>query len=260
MAVNAGTLMVGTDINHCGLHWAAVGFDNDLSAYIPAYGVWPGGGRDIVGRNASDLEIDRAVFEALTAVGQRIVDSVWMRGDTPAKVDAWVIDGGYRHKTVQRFAQQAKLPFPVVVARGYDSTKYRVNKSTLVGAPREACHMVKSSLGRFIAFDQDQWLEVSQRAWLSSVGAPGSLSVYGKDPHEHKEFATQICNERLADKVRGQTGMLYRWKVSGMHDFGDAVYNAYVGAAYSGLTTSGERRQTQRAPKRRRKKVRRIDI
>ena len=257
---DAGILVVGTDINHCGLHWAAVGFDNQLSGYIPAYGVWPGGGKDIVRRNASDIEIDRAVFEALTAMGSRLTESVFRRGESEAKIDLWVIDGGYRHATVQRYARNAKVPFPVVVARGYDSTKYRVNKSTVVGAAREQCHMVKSQYGRFIAFNQDNWLEVSQRAWLASVGAPGSLSLYGTDGLQHKPLAQQICAERLADKVKGHTGMIYRWATSGMHDWGDAIYNAYAGAAFMGLTTSGERRQTRRAPKRRRPKSRRIDI
>jgi len=254
-------LIIGTDINHCGLHWASVAFENGLSGTIPAYGVYPGGGRDIVHRNASDVEIDKAVFNALTEMANRILDSRWTRGgEAEAKIDMWIIDGGYRHATVQRFAQKAKLPFPVVVARGYDSTKYRVTKSTLVGAPREHCHMVKSQYGRFVAFDQDHWLEVAQRAWLANLGAPGSLSIYGNVPEEHREIATQICGEKLSDKVKGHASLIYKWNVSGMHDYGDAVYMAYVGAAFMGLTTGGERRQTKRTPQRRRPKIRRLDI
>jgi hypothetical protein len=144
----------------------------------------------------------------------------------------------------------------IAVARGYPADRYRPNNRNVIGEAREQCHMTEWPLGRGLAWNADYWREIAQRAWLGSVGAPGSCSLY--DGH-HKEFAQQICNEPLIEKLHGKTGTIWRWKtLPGKHDFGDAMAQAYAAAAYEGLGTG----VAQSAPKQqaRQRRVRHVSI
>ena len=95
-------------------------------------------------------------------------------------------------------------------------------------------------MGRFIAYNQHYWCEVAQRAWLGSVGAPGSCSLFKKTKGDHSEFAEQICREKLIEKFDGKAGTVWVWHSQpGWHDYGDAMYMAYVGAAWLGIGTAG---------------------
>lgn len=251
-------VIASTDINHYGLHWAVIGFRQDLTAQIIAYGNDTGAGGLIVPKNSNDIEIDKAVYKHLGRVVETIQNLHIMREGNRVKVDAFVIDGGYRMETVNRFINSYPSTIPMACAWGTDSRSYKVNKTSLIGKPKEDCHSMKAK-NKYISFNSDKWKEVAQRAWLSTIGAPGSLSVFGKSD-QHDNLANHVCAEKLLDKILSiKLGKyIYTWtKRPGKHDLGDAIYLCYVGAASKGdLTTGGVRRQTKRKPSNNKKRRR----
>ena len=254
--VEAKIIVAATDINHYGLHTAVIGFGNDQTAGVAAYMRYTGGKDGLVPRNCPEPERKRLIFEGLVEHGKQIAALPLTRGGAQVALDRWVIDGGYEHETVQRYVRGAgqNLGFPVLVARGFGFDRYRPQGKGRIGPAREQCHRAESGLGRFIAFNADYWREVAQRAWLGSVGAPGSLSLF--DGPNHREFSEQICREKLIEKLRGKAGYVWRWHSQpGWHDYGDAVYMAYVGAAEWGIETHGRRVIRKKAAPLRKPKV-----
>ena len=247
VAADTAFITAATDVNHYGLHWAAIGFRGDMTGQVARYGVHGGRRGGLVPKNVPEQERDRLIFEALTAHGERLANMTFDDKGDGRKLDLWLIDGGYAHATVQRYAQNVRLPFPVMVSRGYGFANYRPFGKSMVGKPKECCHMAKSDLGRWVAFNADYWREVMQRAWLGLVDAPGSLSLFcGKN---HTEIADQVCRERLVEKMQGRTGIVWKWNTApGWHDYGDALYMCYVAAAWLGLSATGVPR-----PRRKRK-------
>jgi hypothetical protein len=111
------------------------------------------------------------------------------------------------------------------------------------------CHRTQWPLGKGIAWQSDYWHEVSQRAWLGSIGAPGACSLFAG---HHREFAEHVAAQRLAEKLEGKMGTVWRWlRQPGRNDWGDALAMAYMGAAVAGIGTGGAVRQPQRNTRKR---------
>ena len=148
---------------------------------------------------------------------------------------------------VRRFIETAgrTIGIPCCMARGFSADKYRPYGKNVVGKPREQTHQTTSEVaGRFVAFNADYWREVSQRGWLATPGAPGSLSLFAG---RHVEFAEQICREKLLEKLQGQYGPVWRWGTApGWHDYGDAVTMCYVAACWQGVGTQAAAPMRQR--------------
>lgn len=234
----ARLIVAATDVNHYGLHFAAAAFAQDQTAWMAWYGRHDNGGHGIVPASCPEQEAKRRVFEALVIHGQAMATMPLTRAGQPVRIGLWLIDAGYMPDVVRRYVEGPgrTLGVPLLAARGYGFDKYRPTPKNCIGAPREGCHMGESQIsGRFIAFNADYWREVSQRAWLGTPNAPGSVSLY---EGRHAEFAEQVCREKLREKLQGQYGTVWRWATApGWHDYADAMTMLYVAAAWSGIGT-----------------------
>lgn len=240
------TVIVATDINHYGLHSVAVAFSGDQSSQV----IWYKRFDDItVPENAPEAERNRIVFEML-AVHGREVDSLF------ARANLWIIDGGYAHDVVQRYVKgRTKLP-ATVVARGYGADRYKPWGKNVIGKAREQSHMTKWPMGKGIAWNEHYWQEIAQRSWLGSVGAPGACSLF---PGRHRDFAEQVTNERLMEKLEGKYGTVWRWRRKpGRNDYGDSFTMCFVGAAFFAINTAGA--DTEQPKQRRGRRVRHIGV
>jgi hypothetical protein len=104
---------------------------------------------------------------------------------------------------------------------------------------------------QWIIYHADYWREVAQRGWTGEPGAPGSCSLWKGN---HAEFAFQCTREPLEKKGPGIRGTL-EWAyhhTNEVHDFGDCMHMAYMGAAVAGIGTGGQtpRRQERSTRKR----------
>jgi hypothetical protein len=237
----ARTIVAATDLNLYGLTSAALGFANDQTAWAGWYGIHDHDGRGIVSGTVPESEAKRALFEALVEHGRHIAGLPLLQDGHAARVGMWVIDAGFWPDIVRRYVDGPgrALGIQVLPARGFNAEKYRPTGKGTIGKPREQCHFTESAVaGRFLAFNSCFWREVSQRAWLASPNAPGSLSLF--EGGNHGDFAEQICRERLLEKLQGEYGPLWRWRTApGPHDYGDAVTMCYAGAAWGGVGTAG---------------------
>ena len=226
-------LVVATDINLYGLHSAMTAFGNDQSAAVIWFGRLDNKGRPLVAKNSTEAVRKSAVYEALVKHGEVIADS-------KQAIDLWVIDRGYLPDVVHKYIEEKGklLPFPVVAAWGAPAEKYRPVGRNVIGKPREEVCLHKFPTGRALSFNMHYWCEVAQKAWLGSVGAPGSCSLY--KGAKAQEFAEHICRQRLVEKFDGKTGVVWKYHQRlGRNDYGDAMYMCYVGAAWLGIGTSG---------------------
>lgn len=241
---------VGTDINHYGLHSSMCGFGNDSTGAC----LWHGCYKDkTVPPNCNEALRKSIIFDMLTAHGRQIRSCA-------TRPDCWLIDGGYELETVMRYVRAGEgrdMPFRIYVARGYPADRYKPYGKFVIGTAREQCHLTEWPSGRGIAFNADYWREIMQRAWLAEIGQPGGMSLYAGD---HRDYAEQICREKLREKLQGSSGIFYKWDTApGWHDDGDAMTMCYVGASFErGIgpgSASGSNKQQTPAPRRQRVSV-----
>jgi hypothetical protein len=224
--------VAATDVNPSyGLTWVIAGFGTDQTAAVIGYGVHPMS----VGAGATQTESAQALFEELVKHGK-------MLAALPCRPESWMIDAsGAAFDVVLRFCANSVQACGVqaIAATGRGARNYKPYGKSIVGKPREQCHMASDMRGRkWIAWHADYWREAAQKSWTGSVGAPGSCALPAGN---HREFAEQICREQLAGKGEIGGAMQWVWHTQpGPHDFGDCMAMAFMAAAWQGIGTGGQ--------------------
>jgi hypothetical protein len=232
--------VAATDVNPSyGLTWVLSGFGSDQTSGVIGYGVHAMS----VAEGASLTESAQRIFEALVAHGKKLAG-------LPSRPEVWLIDAsGAAFDVVLRFcANSVQLcGLQAIAATGRGARNYKPFGKSIVGKPREQCHMASDIRGRkWLAWHADYWREAAQKAWTGSVGAPGSCSL---PAGHHRDFAEQICREQLAGKGEIGGAMQWVWHTQpGPHDYGDCMAMCFAGAAWGGIGTGGQvaRRQVVR--------------
>ncbi|MFH1517493.1 MAG: terminase gpA endonuclease subunit, partial [Pseudomonadota bacterium] len=241
-------VIASTDVNPSyALSTVVIGFGQDQSAAVLGYVLFTKAPLPIAG-DVPAAELATQIYEALHRHGGEIAAF-------PVKPDAWYIDGrGSDVNAVVRLARESMhlWGMPALASLGYGARNYRPTGRHVDGHPREQCHRsIDQSVRpvrRWLSWNADYWREVAQRAWLGSIGAPGCCSLHKGG---HTDFARQVASERLLGKAEVGGQMMWNWHTQpGRHDFGDAMAQAYAGAAYGGIGTGGS--GLPRQPRRRR--------
>ena len=217
---------------------AAVGFGRDQTAAVLWYGVYDDAPLPIMG-NEPGSEEKRKFFEALVRAGKEL-------SEMPFPPKMWALDcsGSYFDVVIRFCGESLKLcgiqgtPF-----RGVGWKPYNPFGKGIIGTPREMCHMrgdeADGRRRRWVAWHTDYWGEVAQKAWLGSVGAPGSLSLFAG---KHDSLAQQVCNQPLIRTGTGLSGKqewIWGTRPGVPHDFHDVLAQAYAAAAWGGIGTGG---------------------
>ncbi|MFA5423460.1 MAG: hypothetical protein WC374_06335 [Phycisphaerae bacterium] len=258
------------DINKSkgGLHWCVAGFDQGMTAHIPAYGHYPDHG-ELWPKNANEQFIQQSIYSGLKAVCDRIAATGFILRTQRVQPDLVLIDAGFKPDPVHRFASWAKASgsyrFMVMPSIGRAAHRYNYRKDTLIGRPFEGCHIQRNQNDPnkfYLMFNSDFWRETSQRAFLSEPGAPGGCTLYAaSQPREHHEFAAQVVAEKIFNKYDTPMGTRWEWHHApgSQWDWGDALTGCWVGAAAKGLSASGQAAPAQ-ARARNMRQVRHIAI
>jgi hypothetical protein len=254
----AQVVVAATDINPSyALTSVVVAFGANQTAAV----VWYGLHRMEVGKEATEIERRRIIYEHLAAHGRELAG-------LPCRPAAWYIDGGGSPEGCviqlafnapqicgitasatfgrgwRNYRPTAKATYRVRVGEQlhqvYDTPEWTPNPTTkeLEKVPR-----------RWIVYNADYWREVAQRGWTGEPGAPGSCSL---PRGTHADFAAQVTREQLAgkDEIGGRT--VWVWNTApGPHDYGDCMHMAYMGAAVAGIGTGGQVVVAKRANQRR---------
>ena len=240
----AALTVCATDLNPSyGLTTEVASFSPNQSCHIPWYTVFcepPLPIRESEGTSTSRRE---RVREALVILGRKLSESTY-------RPEHWVIDaGGEYFEMVTSFArtseQECGLKAEAMLGRA--GKTYNPNVRTRIAHPRNkvySCREVRT--GKWLCFDADYYKEMAQRSFLARVGSPGAASLY--DGY-HRDFAEQICREKLRGKGDVGGRLIYQWDtLPGRHDYLDthamcfAVAGWYgIGGSVSVPSGSGER-------------------
>ena len=191
----------------------------------------------------TDTEYNQQVYNALAEIGQGL-KSLGVR------IDGWGIDGnGKPFEAVTAFCNNSKMlcgiPACAMIGKashmfsGFVRSRLRdeLNRTVLCGDQAE--HIKPGSGKKYMFWDSDLYREMTQKAFLSNVGAPGSCSLYKADPSEHTEYSIQLCNENLKVVKHLQDGRnQYFWKTAEPHDFLDSTAQAFAVAASQGISSN----------------------
>lgn len=183
------------------------------------------------------------------------------------KIDGLAIDAGGRNwdavcNFTKAASRQVGIPLCAFVGRSssmfnpYVRSRLRdaIGKTVLCGNAQEH---VKSGAGqKYVFFDADFYKVAAQKALICPIGAVGSCNIYFGDADEHRDFAIQVCNEKLISMQHKAGRDIYHWKSMEPHDYLDCMSMCYAVAASQGINgtnvvsaSSGQRNQAKIATK-----------
>lgn len=251
----ADFLTAGIDVGTRALHWTVVAW-KQAAATIIDYGT-VAVHSPLTGR-LEDPENAPAVQDAILAAlleFRDMADAGWIDSASGERrhLDLALIDVGYA---------RASLDTPVwEFIAASPGTTYRASKGYGTGSGQTAYrHPTKRGGGRrlhnhcFATYqptrrtwlyhlDADYWKHFVHTALAAGPGRPGSLTLFGREPAVHRQYARQITAEEWTHEFHPTRGDVWAWRPvrgRGRHNHWlDTTYAACCAAGILGLKTAG---------------------
>ncbi len=207
-------VIAAIDVNTvAGLSYVIAGFGRKQTCAVLDYGRITGPSGRLVPKNASTRETERILSKALYSLIVKL-------HSTPIKTETgktirpgaiWV-DRGFLPKVIDAVCELAqKNGHPAASLKGYDSRAFTKYSKSIVARTGDGVDLREWEGKQYHGVNADVAKEQAQSAFLSLPLLPGSVSLFGNDPSTHADFAEEITNESLAEKVQGAEVTFYNW-------------------------------------------------
>ena len=211
-----------------------------------------------------DQKLPDAAYNA--TLHQKLIDICSTIKSLNVKIDGLAIDAGGRNwQAVCNFSKVAMrtIGIPTCAFAGRSANIFNpfvrsrlrdaIGRTVLCGDAQE--HVKNGAGQKYVFFDADFYKEAAQKALLCPIGAVGSCQLYFGDVEEHRDFAIQVCNEKLRFVQHKAGRDIYNWASKEPHDYLDCMSMCYAVAASQGLSgqlgsTTQMERQKMRLHKR----------
>lgn len=262
------------DVHYNLLYWAVVAWSESFTGWILDYGTFPEQRTRHFSLASAAVTMPRlyptetkegAVVVGLGATIERISKIEYQREDgVPMHVAHGMIDSGFipnEVRTAIRTSVHGSIWLPSL-GQGVRAANKPFADYRRYPGDRTGNHWripgVRGQLMRHVDIDTNFWKSFMQSRFLTGLANAGSLSFYGRDPHEHRLIAEHLTAEyRVRTQGRGRT--VDEWYIkpgSPDNHWLDVLVGCCVGASILGAKLPG----VNPDPPRVRKKVRLSDL
>lgn len=269
---DAPFIVTMTDINFSGLNTVVLASTNNAVVHVIDWGTYPEGNEPLYdpGKKKNKIAEEIAIVRALDYHIREITQPRYFRDGKMVSPDLTLIDCGNWMELVFRWCKMnahlmgSERVYP---SRGRSDNKYRPTQC--VGPPGDNWHVADWKYGRVLVHNADYWRMKAQQGFITPAPAPGSITLYGKNPSNHKRFADEVCAEVLEDYIEltDQGNRFYKWgrKVGVANDLLDALVGARagvscLGARESSIEVESKGQKKQPRGRRRGRKVKKAKI
>ncbi len=206
-------VIAAIDVNTAaGLSFLVAGFGRKQTCAILDYGRITGKDGRLVPKNAPERETEKILSTALYSLIVKL-HSTEIKTETgkTVRVGLILVDRGFLPQVIDGVCELARSKgHPAMPVKGYDTRAFTRYAKSIV-ARGDGVDLREWQGKEFYAVNADLSKETVQSAFLSLPLLPGSISLFGNAPAEHAEFAEEITNETLAEKVQGADIVFYNW-------------------------------------------------
>lgn len=254
---------LGVDIHDKLLYWVLMGWGPDFTGAVIDYGSWPDQRRGYFTMRAAQRTLRRAYpgtgVEGAIAAGledllreqmsreMRRVDGATM------SVGLGLVDSGYLpsivYQVIRRLGMVASvLPSKGVSVRAADKpfAEYKLFPGDRPGFYwRVPSPKIRRDL-RVVNIDTNFWKSFAHARFATALGDPGAVSIFGKNPSEHRLFGEHFVAETpVPNESRGRK--VVEWKLPPAkpdNHYFDCLVGCLVAASMLGVALPGAEPQT----------------
>lgn len=230
------------DVQGTLLYWAVVGWSDDFSGHLAAYGTFPEQRRAyFLLRDASPTlaeatgvaGVEAAVYRGLTAVAASILDRQWLREDgAGVHVERLLVDANWQTETVKEWCRRSKRP-EVKPAHGryYGASAKPITSYVKKPGERIGLHWL---LSQHVLYDTNFWKSFVAARLATPHPGRGSLTIWG-EPDRHRMLADHLTSE-TPERVEAAGRAVDEWKLLPGRDnhWWDCCVGAAVAASIQG--------------------------
>ena len=264
-----GYLTAGMDVGGRMLHWEVTAWKDEFVGHVVDYGIQPvHGPRGSLTADENQEELEEAIRLAILAWSDDIKGRYKYRSGQERDIDCVAIDARYQTEAIYNAIRDAQTKGCIPVM-GYGTTNKKAFRR-----PKQASDTIKVGAGWYKTFhdykklkvwqyhvDDDYYKFKVQQGFVLDAGMPGSLTLYGDNPFDHKTFARAIVSERRVEEFipgKGRVEM-YVVKDRNQNHFLDALKYSRMAAAVIGVIPK-KRVEKQQTTNRQLRKPNRVNI
>ncbi|GJM43350.1 MAG: hypothetical protein DHS20C21_01920 [Gemmatimonadota bacterium] len=268
----ASRLTAFIDVQQDLLYWCVVGWGDDFTGYVVSYGAFPDQKRAYftltdaqhkLGVLVPGAGVEGAIYAGLEQLTAVLLGSEWSRDDgTPVRIGRCLIDASWGTSTdvVYAFCRQSPFAALLLPSHGrYMGPAMRpITEADKKPGDRIGLHWkIPGAKGKravkHVFYDTNFWKSFTHARLSQAMGDPGSLTLYGGNPSEHRMLSEHLTAE-ARQRVSGSRRTIDIWKLRpGVRDnhlldcvVGCAVAASIEGAAIAGMEPAGQARKRKR--------------
>jgi hypothetical protein len=214
MPLNSTRLTAFIDIQGTILYWVALATADDFTGSIVDYGAYPKQSRSYYQARdaqpsildvAPGKQLEGAIYAALEHLTGDILTRDWKRENGAVhKIERCMIDANWGTSTnvVKTFCRQSKHAAVLLPSHGrfYGATSAPISSYTPKQGERLGEEwMIRTGQGsasRHVIFSTNHWKTFNAARWKAAMGDPGSWSIFGANPQEHRMLADHMTVEK----------------------------------------------------------------
>ena len=244
------------------LYWVVCGWREDYTGFVIDYGTEPDQRRRYFTlRDASPtlqsvapgVGLEGTILQGLNRLADRLLENPWQREDgAELRIDRFLIDANWGTSTdvVYQFCRshkQAALLLPshgrYVGASSIPFSDYKRKRGDRLGLNWRMPSVAGKRAIRHLVFDANYWKSFIHARLAVPLGDRSVLSLFGKDPHQHRLMA-EHCTAEYRVKTEGRGRTVDEWKLrpeASDNHWWDGLVGCAVAASMLGINLSENR-------------------
>lgn len=265
--LNANTLTAFIDVQEKLLYWTVAAWSDSFDGSIIDYGTFPDqrqtyfstrNARFTLERVLKNTSLEGRIYTGLEKILEQLFSAEYVRQDGAAiKINQAMIDANWGASTeiVYQICRIAKYPvFPshgkYIGAGSRPMNEWQRKPGDKRGLNWQMPNAAGKRAVRHVIYDTNYWKSFVASRFLVEKGDPGGLSLFGRDPQEHRLFAEHVTAEYPVKTFgRGRTVDEWKQRPNTENHWFDCVVGCAVAANLAGVSLS-QMRQTPQTKKR----------
>jgi len=260
------------DVQQKALFYLTAAWEENFSGYVVDYGTWPDQRRayftlrDIqqtLVMSAPGAGLEGSIYSGLEALCDQLLQRIYYREDgAEIRVGQCLIDANWGQSTdvVYQFCRQSRHAGVLLPAHGkyvgassVPFSEYRRKRGDRIGHHWRIPNITGKRQVRHVLVDTNYWKTFVHARMAVTMGDPGCLSLFGRDPKFHQLLSEHLTSEyRIKTQAQGRT--VDEWKLRASkpdNHWLDCLVGCAVGASIEGAALG----ELKLAAKRERKRI-----
>ena len=269
--LGCNTLTMFIDVQGKLLYYVVCAWEDNFTGYVIDYGTYPDQKRryftlrdakHTLQRKHRGTGLEGALYAGLQSLTDAYLGSEWKRDDgARLKIDRCLIDAnwGTSTDTVYSFcraSQHSAILLPshgrYVGASSTPFAEYRKKRGDKVGHNWRIPSTHGKRAIRHVVYDTNYWKSFVHERLCVAMGDHGCLSLYGKDPEQHRQFA-EHCSSEFKVRTEGRGRIVDEWKIRPHacdNHWWDGLIGSCIGASIHNIQIEKHGSQTHASKKR----------